>query len=324
MAVLGIESSAHTFGAGIVEHGKILANEKSMYNITNKGMIPAEVGDFHITNATSVIGRALVASGLRIDDLTGIGYTRGPGIGPCLQVGMLTAKTLALKLDIPIVPVNHGLAHVEITKHAALLNDPLALYVSGGNSQILKFDRKAHRYMVLGETFDIGIGNMLDAFGRNLGLKHAWGSEIEKLALRGRYVPLPYTVKGMDFAFTGLLTKASGLVGKEKKEDLCYSMQETSFAMLCEATERAMLLTKSRELCVCGGVAQNSRLAEMLGIMAREHGARFARAPNEYNSDNGAMIAFVAEKMLRRGMEVEMRKCDFQQRYRVDEAVLYA
>ncbi len=321
MAVLGIESSAHTFGVGVVERGRILANEKSMYRITNKGMIPAEVAEFHIANAAGTIERALSVSKLHIEDITGVGYTRGPGLGPCLQVGQLSAKTMAMKLNVPIVPVNHGLAHVEITKHVAGLKDPLGLYVSGGNSQILKFDSAAHRYSVLGETFDIGIGNMLDAFGRALGLEHAWGSEIEKLAMRGRYIQLPYTVKGMDFAFTGLLTKAKGLVKSEKREDLCFSVQETSFAMLCEATERALLLSKSKELCVCGGVAQNSRLAEMLGIMADEHGIRFARAPNEYNSDNGAMIALVAEKMLSKGLEVPLDRCDFEQRYRIDEAV---
>ena len=93
--------------------------------------------------------------------------------------------------------------------------------------------------------------------------------------------------------------------------------------MLCEATERALLLSKSRELCACGGVAQNGRLAEMLHVVAEEHGARFARAPNEYNSDNGAMIALVAERMLARGMDMPVGRCDFEQRYRIDEAVFY-
>ncbi|MCL5008518.1 MAG: serine/threonine protein kinase, partial [Candidatus Marsarchaeota archaeon] len=192
-----------------------------------------------------------------------------------------------------------------------------------GNSQILKFDKNAHRYAILGETFDMGIGNMLDAFARKLGLSHAWGSEIESLARSGAYLQLPYTVKGMDFSFTGLLTKSSQLIGKAKKEDLCYSVQETSFAMLCEATERALLLTKSRELCVCGGVAQNNRLADMLNCVAKEHNARFSRAPNEYNADNGAMIAYVAERLLLKGADVPLKKCDFMQRYRIDEAVFY-
>ncbi len=324
MAVLGIESSAHTFGVGIVGHGKVLANEKSMYRITNKGMIPAEVAEFHVENASSTIESALKAGGIDIGEITCIGYTRGPGLGPCLQVGQLSAKALALRLNVPIVPVNHGLAHIEITKHMMHMKDPLALYVSGGNSQILKFDRASHRYKVLGETFDMGIGNMLDSFARKLGLSHAWGSEVEKLARRGEYVKLPYTVKGMDFSFTGLLTRSSELVGRAGAEDLCFSVQETSFAMLCEAAERALLLTKSRELCVCGGVAQNSRLAEMLGNVADDNKARFARAPNEYNADNGAMIALVAEKMLEKGQDVRPDECDFKQKYRVDEAVFYA
>jgi len=98
----------------------------------------------------------------------------------------------------------------------------------------------------------------------------------------------------MDFAFTGLLTKASELVGKVSKEDLCYSIQETSFSMLCEALERAMLLTNSKEVSLCGGVAQNNRLAQMLQDVAKENGAKFGRAPNEFNADNGAMIALLA------------------------------
>jgi len=322
MPVLGIESSAHTFGVGVVEAGRVLANEKAMYKITSKGMIPAEVAEHHIESAAGVIKRALDVSGLRLNDITGVGYTRGPGLGPCLQIGMLSAKTLAARLGVPVTLVNHGLAHVEITKRMTGLRDPLALYVSGGNSQILKFDKAAHRYRILGETFDIGVGNAIDSLARDMGLEHAWGSEVERLATRGRYVPMPYTVKGMDFAFSGLLTNAKGLLKKHNREDVCYSFQETAFSMLCEATERALLLTKSRELCMCGGVAQNTRLREMLSLVAKDHKTRFAVADGQFNADNGAMIALVAERQLARGA-VALDKCDVKQRYRIDEVVYY-
>ena len=134
--------------------------------------------------------------------------------------------------------MNHSVAHAEITKHEAKLKDPIILYVSGGNSQILKLTAEPFRhYQVLGETFDIGVGNMLDNFARSIKLKPAWGSTVAQLAEKGKYVRMPYTVKGMDFAFAGLLTYASELAGKESKEDLCHSIQETAYAMLCEATE---------------------------------------------------------------------------------------
>lgn len=325
MLVIGIESSAHTFGVGIVKKGKVLANQKRMYPISDKGLIPAEVAEFHVDSAPSVISRAMEQAGISPDEINGVGYTKGPGLGPCLEVGMLAAKALALKLDVPIAAVNHGVGHVEITRHFSRMNDPVALYVSGGNSQILKIrGTKERRYRVMGETFDIGVGNMLDTFARSAGLKPAWGSTVAKAAESGKYVELPYTVKGMDFAFSGLLTKATGLLKSERVEDLCHSMQEVAFAMLCEATERALLLTGSKELCVCGGVAQSARLKGMLAAMSAEHGIRFGHAENEYNSDNGAMIAYVAERMLSEGRSIRVQDCDIQQRYRIEDAVVPA
>ncbi|MGC8662191.1 MAG: KEOPS complex N(6)-L-threonylcarbamoyladenine synthase Kae1 [Candidatus Micrarchaeia archaeon] len=323
MLVIGIESSAHTFGVGIIDNGKILANEKASYNVGKGGMIPAKVAEFHVENAGTVLNAALEKAKVRIDEIEGVGYTRGPGIGPCLQIGELAAKTISKKLSIPIVQVNHGVAHIEITKHIANMNDPLALYVSGGNSQILKLVERPYRhYSVLGETLDIGVGNMLDSFARDLKLDPAWGSSVEKTASNGKYIKLPYTVKGMDFAFTGLLTKTTELIGYEKKEDLCYSIQENAYSMLCEATERALLLTKSNELCVCGGVAQSSKLKEMLSQVAKEHNARFGFAPNEFNSDNGAMIAYVAEELLKKGYSSAFGACGVEQKYRIERAVV--
>ena len=323
MAVIGIESSAHTFGVGIIENGKVLANVKSMYKIGNKGMIPIEVSEHHIQNAGSTIKLALEAARIKARDLEGVGYTKGPGLGPCLQVGQLSAKTLAHRLKIPIVPVNHGVAHVEITKHTQKMKDPLALYVSGGNSQILVLDENTRKYKIMGETFDMGIGNAIDNLARSLGLEHAWGSDVERLAKEGSYIEMPYTVKGMDFSFTGLLTNAVKKLETVKKEDVCYSFQETAFSMLCEATERALLLSNKNELCACGGVAQNTKLAKMLEEVASENGARFARAPNEFNADNGAMIALVAENNIKNKKYEKLENCDIKQKYRIDEVVVY-
>lgn len=321
--MLGIESSAHTFGAGVVERGMVLANEKRMYRIGTKGMIPARVAELHAKNAAPVIKAALDRAGIAAEDIGGVGYTRGPGMGPCLQVGMLAAKTLADRLRVPIVPVNHAVAHVEIAKKEAGLKNPIALYVSGGNSQILRLEEKPSRhYTVLGETFDIGVGNMLDAFARGIGLNPAWGSTVAMEARGGRYIAMPYTVKGMDFSFTGLLTHASGLAKDRSRKDLCYSIQETAFAMLCEATERALLMTNSSELCVCGGVAQSERLKEMLAGMCKEHRIRFGYAGNEYNADNGAMIAYAAERLIEKGVHARLRDCDVKQRYRIEEATV--
>ena len=324
MLTLGIESSAHTFGVGIAEDGKVIANEKSMYNIGTTGMIPKKVAEHHIQNSNNVVKAALDAAGIKLRDIEGIGYTKGPGIGTCLQVGQLVAKTLAQKLKVNIAPVNHGIGHIEIARMNSGLKDPIVLYVSGGNSQILKMAKEPYfHYRVLGETFDIGVGNMLDNFAREIKLDPAWGSTVEKTAKDGNYTEMPYTVKGMDFSFTGLLTHATKISKTSTKQDLCFSIQETAFSMLCEATERAMLMTNSNEICVCGGVAQNTRLKEMLESISQEHKAKFGFTTNEFNADNGGMIAFVAERMLKGGFKAKISDCDIEQRYRVDRAMLY-
>ncbi|MDE1860581.1 MAG: tRNA (adenosine(37)-N6)-threonylcarbamoyltransferase complex transferase subunit TsaD [Candidatus Micrarchaeota archaeon] len=321
MRIIGIESSAHTLGIGIVSSGKVLANKKLMYDVGTTGMIPNKVAEFHIGNISTVIKAAVEGAGIRITDIDGVGYTRGPGLGPCLSVGQLAAKTIAATIGVPIAPVNHGIGHIEIAKAFSHTKDPLVIYVSGGNSQILK--RHGRRYRVLGETFDIGIGNMFDSFARKLKLSPAWGSTVEKKAKGGRYMAMPFTVKGMDFSFTGLQTHAAKLAGKASENDVCFSLRETAFAMVCEAAERAILLTNSRELIVCGGVAQSARLQEMLHDVAREHRVRFGFAPNEYNADNGAMIAYVAERMLQNGADTPLNECDIEQRYRLENVVVY-
>jgi N6-L-threonylcarbamoyladenine synthase len=324
MAVLGIESSAHTLGIGIVENGKVLANERMMYKITDKGIIPSKVADFHAGNVREAVHSALRHASLRLSDIGAIGYTKGPGIGACLQVGNVAALSLAQRLRVPVFPVNHAVAHIEITKAMAGLADPVALYVSGGNSQILALVGEPFRhYHIYGETFDIGVGNMLDSFARSAKLNPAWGSTVAMVAKGGKYLEMPYTVKGMDFTFTGLLTNATALLGGGKTlQDVAYSLQETAFSMLCEATERALFLTKKRELALCGGVAQSARLQEMIGSIAKAHRIKFGVAKNEFNADNGAMIAIVAERMFESGRAVPLSECMVNQRYRIDSSVV--
>ena len=319
MAVLGIESSAHTFGVGISDNGKILANSKEMYKITDKGMIPSRVAEFHAGNAKSVIQKAISESGIKLSEIEAISYTKGPGLGPCLRIGQLAAMTLSETLSVPLYPVNHAIGHIQITAHLSGFADPLAVYVSGGNSQILGITDKGFKhYAIYGETLDIGVGNMIDNFARAAKLNPAWGSTVAKVAENGHYIQMPYTVKGMDFTFTGLLTNAVKALSANKLEDVAYSLQETAFSMIAEASERALLLSGKQGVILCGGVAQSKRLQEILAAMSKSHGAGFYTAPNEYNADNGAMIAYVGELMHKGGAKPKRRDYAVEQRYRID------
>jgi len=320
---MAIESSAHTLGVGIVENGKVLANSSAMYKILDKGIIPAKVAEYHSRNIGRVIKHALKEAGIGLNELEAIGYTKGPGLGPCLRVAQVAAKTIALSQSIPLFPVNHAVAHIEIAKHLSKIKNPLALYVSGGNSQIIGLvEEPVRHYHIYGETFDVGVGNMFDSFARAAGLKPAWGSSVAKLAEGGRYMTMPYTVKGMDFTFTGLQTSAIKMLERFDHRDVAFSLQETAFAMLAEATERALLLTKSKGLILCGGVAQSAKLRGMLSMMARSHKVGFYTAPNEYNADNGAMISLVAELMFKNHHSTPIERCTIDQKYRVDKVVI--
>jgi N6-L-threonylcarbamoyladenine synthase len=323
MHVLGIESSAHTLGVGIVENGKVLANERNMYKITDKGIIPSKVADFHANNVKSTLVAALKSSRLKLDDIDAVAYTKGPGIGSCLQVAQIAAKSISERYGIPLFPVNHAVAHVEITKSICGIKDPVALYVSGGNSQILAAINEPYKhYHIYGETFDIGVGNMIDNFARDAKLNPAWGSTVAKVAQGGKYIQMPYTVKGMDFNFTGLLTNAVELLGRNSVKDVSYSLQETAFAMLCEATERALFLLRKKELILCGGVAQSQRLQSMLKMISDNHKIKFAVAPNEFNADNGAMIAIVGEKLFKSNIKFKESDLNVNQKYRIDKTVV--
>jgi glycoprotease/Kae1 family metallohydrolase len=327
LAVLGVESTAHTLGIGIFDPkaGRMLANEKDMHRPKGGGMRPGLAADHHAEVFGAVLAGALDKSGVKKKDISHVAYARGPGIGQCLKVGLAGASALASELGVKLVPVNHACAHVEVGAWHCKMKDPLVLYVSGGNTQIIVRQKTANKhttYRVLGETLDVGVGNMIDVFARALGEEFAHGSVVEKIALGGKYVPMPYTVKGMNMTFTGLLTDAKKKLesGAHSREDLCFSLQETSFSMLTEAVERALALTGKKEVLACGGVAQNKRLCNMLDIMAREHGVRFGAAPGEFNADNGGMIAYAG--WLARAQAMDWKKAGSDMKWRIDEVVL--
>lgn len=321
MICLGIESTAHTLGVGVYDSKRgIVANALRRYSPKQGGIHPRKAAEHHADNFAAVLSEALSRAGLQLRDVDLFAYAEGPGLGACLQVGCAGAKMLALMHRKQLLGVNHCHAHIAISEFFTAARDPLAVYVSGGNTQIIT--HAPHGFRVLGETLDMGIGNALDAFARSAGLQ-SHGSEIERLAATsGRYIPLPYSVKGMDLVFSGLLTESEKQLGKYALPDLCHSLQETAFAMLCEAAERALVLERKRVLLLCGGVAQNRRLQQMLALVAAEHGARLCVAPDQYNADNGAMIAYTAAVMFKRAKRTPPQRCGVRQRYRIDEVVL--
>ena len=294
---LGIEATADDFGVGILDfEGKVLSNVVDAFVPESGGIHPREAARHHARVAGQVISTAIQQAKIQPEDIAIVAFSQGPGLGPCLRTGATAARALAAYIGVPLVGVNHCVAHIEIGKLATKAKDPVTLYVSGGNTLVSAFD--AGRYRVFGETLDIAVGNCLDVFAREVGLRRdgvPFGAVVEKLGRKGRnFLDLPYSVKGMDLSFSGLLTAAITLyrTGKHDLEDLCYSLQETVFSMLAEVTERALAHVEKREVLLTGGVAANERLQEMLKAVADEHDSLFCGVPKEYALDNGAMIAW--------------------------------
>ncbi len=303
---LGIESTAHTFGASVVnEKGKILSNCKEVYTTEHGGMIPNDVAKHHERIKYDVVKKALDEADIILEQINLIAFSQGPGLAPALLQGLGIAKELASRIKVPLVPVNHCIAHLEIGRKLCNSRDPVLLYCSGANTQIIAY--AAGKYRIFGETLDLGAGNFIDTFARYAGLGFPGGPRISELANQSKQlVELPYSVKGMDVAFSGLLTNLKQKLEskKYKLEDLSFSLQEYSFAMLLEVSERAMAHLGKKELLLGGGVACNTRLQEMCKIMCKERGAKFFCPQNQVLVDNAAMIAWTGIIMAEAGQKI--------------------
>ncbi|MCJ7456877.1 N(6)-L-threonylcarbamoyladenine synthase Kae1 [Candidatus Bathyarchaeota archaeon] len=322
---LGIEGTAHTLGMGLVDSGgRILANVRHSYiPPPGKGIHPRDASQHHSEISGKALQETLKQAKIDPSEIDLAAFSMGPGMGPCLRTAATIARVLAKYLGIQLVGVNHILAHIEIARLVTGASDPVVLNVSGGTTQIVVFEKG--RYRVFGETLDIAIGNAFDVFAREAGIhdpSNPWpGPKFVETAARGsQYIELPYLVKGMDLAFSGLVTQALRLLKEgHRVEDLCYSLQETALAMLTEVTERAMAHTEKRLLLLTGGSARNKRLQEMLEVMTKERGAEVRVVPPELATDNGVMIAWTGILAHSAGITTPIEKSFVRPRWRIDE-----
>ncbi|KAG8884738.1 putative tRNA threonylcarbamoyladenosine biosynthesis protein kae1 [Tulasnella sp. 332] len=342
LLALGLEGSANKLGIGVIQHlpngeTHILSNVRHTY-ITppGEGFLPRDTAQHHRNWIMSVLKDSLNAAGVNMHDIDCICYTKGPGMGAPLQSVALVSRTLALLYKKPIIGVNHCVGHIEIARVITHAQNPVVLYVSGGNTQVIAYSRQ--RYRIFGETLDIAVGNCLDRFARvvNLSNDPSPGYNIEQLAKKGkRIVPLPYATKGMDVSLGGILTSVEAYTTDKRfrqsaeepsvdediitPADLCFSLQENVFAMLVEITERAMAHVRSKEVLIVGGVGCNERLQQMMGVMAQERGGSVFATDERYCIDNGIMIAQAGLLAFRMGQRTAMEETTCTQRFRTDE-----
>lgn len=298
-----------------------MSNVKDSYTTETGGIVPNEAANHHERVYKSVLDSSLEKAGVKLSDINLISYSRGPGLGPCLRVGLNVAKDLAKTLKVPLIGVNHCVSHLSIGSLTTGAKDPVLLYASGANTQVIAYEGK--KYRVFGETLDQGVGNFLDSFARYASLGFPGGPKLYDLSLKSKnFVELPYSVKGMDISVSGLLTNLKQKFDskKYKIEDLAYSAQETVFAMLLEVSERALAHCKKSELLLGGGVACNKKLQEMAKIMCEERNTKCFIPPNEVLVDNGLMISY--QGVLEKKNAVKLDKADIRPYERTDDIVV--
>ncbi|KAF7684101.1 putative tRNA N6-adenosine threonylcarbamoyltransferase [Astathelohania contejeani] len=330
MLILGIEGSANKLGIGIIRDKEIILNERVTYvTPPGTGFMPSLTAMHHLKAILPLLKSSLEKCSIKLCDFDLICYTKGPGMAAPLSICAIVARTIALFYDLPLVPVNHCIGHIEMGRLVTGADNPVVLYVSGGNTQVIAYSNG--RYQIFGETLDIAVGNCIDRFCRLVGLSNdpSPGYNVEKMANNGvNYIPLPYVVKGMDVSFSGLLSHIKNFINKrdsinnELINDLCYSLQETVFASLVEITERAMSFTDSKEVLIVGGVGCNRRLQAMVGEMAKERGGVLYSTDERFCIDNGAMIAYAGYLMHKSGIRVPISECTVTQRYRTDHDIV--
>ncbi|MDR5656296.1 bifunctional N(6)-L-threonylcarbamoyladenine synthase/serine/threonine protein kinase [Halodesulfurarchaeum sp. HSR-GB] len=314
--ILGIEGTAWAASAAVYDDTTDqLFVESDAYQPASGGIHPREAAEHMRSAIPEVIETALDQAEGPID---AVAFSRGPGLGPCLRIVGTAARSLAGTLDVPLVGVNHMVAHLEIGRHRSGFDSPICLNASGANAHVLGF--RNGRYRVLGETMDTGVGNAIDKFTRHVGWSHPGGPKVEEAAMEGSYVDLPYVVKGMDFSFSGIMSAAKDAYDEGVPvEDVSYALQETIFAMLTEVAERALSLTGRNELVLGGGVGQNKRLREMLQEMADQRGASFYAPEPALLRDNAGMIAVLGATMYEAGDTISIADSGIDADFRPDQ-----
>jgi len=331
MRVLGIEGTAWAASAALYDSAEnTTVIESDPYQPDSGGIHPREAAE-HMGEAVPQVIRTILdhaaetaprgdVDGNRYD-IDAVAFSQGPGLGPCLRTVGTAARAAAQTLAVPLVGVNHMVAHLEIGRHYSGFESPVCLNASGANAHLLGFHNG--RYRVLGETMDTGVGNALDKFTRHIGWSHPGGPKVERAAADGEFIELPYVVKGMDFSFSGIMSAAKAAADNgEAIEDICFSLQEHVFGMLTEVSERALSLTGTDELVLGGGVGQNGRLQAMLEAMCDERGASFYAPEPRFLRDNAGMIAVLGAKQFAAGDTLALADSAVDPNFRPDQVVV--
>ncbi len=305
--ILGIESSCDETAAAVCRDGIILSNIIAGQEVHAQygGVVPELASRAHMQNIVPVVDAAIKKSGISLNEINAVAFTRAPGLIGSLLVGSQFAKSLAMALEVPLIGVHHMQAHVL----ANLIDYPkpafpfLCLTVSGGHTQIVICEAP-DKLQVIGETIDDAAGEAFDKSAKLLGLPYPGGPLIDKYAKSGNPLRFPFPepqIPSLDFSFSGLKTAIMYFVRKEESReadflknnmnDVSASIQHRIVTILLNKLKKAASQSGIRDVCLAGGVSANSGLRTALTELGNREGWRTFIPAFEYCTDNAAMIA---------------------------------
>ena len=308
--ILAIESSCDETAVAIIKDEELLANVVStQIEVHSKygGVMPEVASRLHCENISIVLKEALEKANVKLEDISAVAVTRGPGLIGALHVGMQAAKTISLLYNKPLIPVHHLAGHIYANEYVKPLQFPLlAIVVSGGNTELVIM--KDHLdFEIIGETKDDAVGECYDKVARVMGLPYPGGIPIDKLAKEGKHtynLPYPLHDKSYDFSYSGLKTNVINMLHNfEQKgesysiQDLCCSFQETAIGMILDKSLRAVKEYNVKQVVLAGGVSANSYLREQIQLKLKNTNVDVIIPPMWCCTDNAAMIAKVASRL---------------------------
>ncbi len=311
--ILGIESSCDETSAAVIQGRTVLSNVIANQLLIHRkygGVVPELASRAHQQKIVPVVEEALTLANITKNQLSGVAFTRGPGLMGALLVGVSFAKSFALALGIPLLEVNHMQGHVlahflkKPGEHKAVPSFPfLCLTVSGGHTQIVRVDDPLEM-RVIGETQDDAAGEAFDKAAKLLGLPYPGGPLIDQHAAKGDPDSFKFPhprIPGLDYSFSGLKTaflyflrdqeKHHPSFKQERLDDICASLQKSIVTILLEKLVLASRETGIRDIAIAGGVSANSGLRKALQFTGEREGWQVFIPPFEYCTDNAAMIA---------------------------------
>ena len=319
--ILGIESSCDDTSAAILKNGIVNSNIIANQNIHKKygGVVPELASRAHLSNIIPVIDAALKESNVKLEQISAIAFTRGPGLMGSLIIGTEFSKGLALSLDIPVIDVNHMQAHILVH----FINNSnlkptfpfLGVTISGGHTQFILVEEH-FKMKIIGQTLDDAIGEAFDKCGKKIGLDYPAGPEIDTLAKDGDELkyefPLP-KVKNGNISYSGTKTAFINFLHKNKLKnknfidenlnDICASIQKNLIDNLLNKVESLSNENNLKTIVFGGGVSANSYLKARMKNASKTNNWKVYIPKLEYSTDNAAMIGIVGHLKYKESIE---------------------